>query len=145
MNAEVEIDGKMMKPCPGWDGNGFRCGRGSPRMIDSTREVCENCGRGMRKAGQRSRKEIEEAEQKKLRAKRRLEKGVELVNERLGKPIAKAPLAEILEALSTLTQGDLGETYGYWKDREIPAEDRFRILRLATGLDLEAGDEPDDE
>lgn len=146
----IEIDGQRMKKCPGWDGNSFRCGKGNPRLIREDAEVCENCSRGMRKRGQQTRKEQEEAERKEREKKAKLERAVEIFAGKLDvedplplDPEAgrKVAIREAIESLEALTQGDVGETYSYWKDRPISSEQKIEILREWSGAG--AGD-PDE-
>lgn len=129
----MEIDGKKMKLCPGWEGNGFRCGRGNPRLIAASAEVCENCSRGMRKRGQKTREEEAEEQRRIEAAKAKILLGVAAFEAALGVPVPKAAILNVLEALEELTEGSLGETYSYYKDDEIGSEKKLEILYAAVG------------
>lgn len=138
------MDGK--KICPGWEGNGFSCGRGSPRLIAESAEVCENCSRGLRKRGQQTR----EMEQEKIR--RRQERIAEatraaaLIRKRAGldaKP--KHELASILEARKTLTRWEVQDQpaprYPDDYNRRIYGPVLEDALYVLAGLDVPGGDE----
>jgi len=137
----MEIDGRKMKLCPGWEGNSYRCGRGNPRLIRAEADVCENCSRGMRKAGQRSR---EEEEAKRRAMQKRVEeaqRGAAAIRERASLPAGPIRyLREILEERGKLTRSDLEgrEVTNYYGNRIYgPAlED---VLLVLAGLPI--GDE----
>lgn len=130
----LEIDGKRMKKCPGWDGNSFRCGKGNPRLIPEAAEVCENCSRGMRKRGQLTREEEEKAAKAEKAAKDRLALGVAAFQKKLAAPVEPETIAHVLAALE-LTEGDLGETYHYWEKEEIGSDTKLGILYAAAGVE----------
>lgn len=131
----IEIDGKRMKRCPGWEGNSGNCGRGNPRLIPETAEVCENCSRGMRKAGQKTREEQERQAAKEREAEKRLALGVAAFEKALGVPVRKDEIVNVLEALETITEADLGETYGYWAKEKIGEQTKFAILYAVAGIE----------
>lgn len=140
----MEIDGQKMKLCPGWEGNSFRCGRGSPRLIRADADVCENCSRGMRKRGQKTREEEERAARERAAYAAKIQRGVEAVLPVFREtPNAPEDLAKLVVALETMQRGVLeppdewGERY-YHRERIWPA-DRWSILRVLAGL------EPKDE
>lgn len=133
----IEIDGKPMKKCPGWDGNSFRCGRGNPRLIAETAEVCENCSRGMRKRGQQTREEQEKAERRERERKARLDRGVAALERRLdaGSSMgAKVAVAAVLRALDEMREEDL-DPATYWKGDGLATNEKTEILRHFAGVE----------
>ena len=136
----VEIDGKRMKKCPGWEGNSYRCGRGNPRLIPEAGEVCENCSRGMRKRGQKTREEEERAAAAKKRENDRLERGLHAVEEALipegGAGITAGNLRRLVQTIEALDEQAL-EPGSYWRRDKIGVGDRWAILRKLAGLEPE--------
>ena len=143
----VEIGGKRMKPCPGWEGNSFRCGRGTPRLIPEDGEVCENCSRGMRKRGQKTREEEERAAEQKRKLEARIERGrvkaLEAADLSEPAPLdpeagALAVLVSVVQAIEALTDHDIEpREWRYGTPSQIGVGDRWQILRAVAGLPVE--------
>lgn len=148
MAETFTLNGKEMKQCPGWEGNSFNCGRGSPRVIPAAGEVCENCSRGMRKRGQATREQTEENDRRRKAEIARLARGVALVQAKvdLADPLpldpeagAKVLLVSLIEALEAITdrqiEGRAGTDGSYWgRPHPIYADARWQILRMFAGL-----------
>lgn len=136
-SGTMNVGGQEMKLCPGWDGNGFRCGKGSPRLIRKDAEVCENCSRGMRKRGQQTREEQERQREREERAKRRIANGVHAVEEALipkgGAGITAGKLRVLVETLEGIPEEAL-DPGSYWRRDKISVADRWAILRSLAGL-----------
>lgn len=136
----IEIDGKRMKKCPGWEGNSFRCGRGNPRLIAEEAEVCENCSRGMRKRGQKTREEEEEAERRKLQAEKRLDRGFAILEMKFpnGVGITGPKLVALIQTIEAITDHELnGRDRSWGRPERIRSVDRWAILRKLGGLEAE--------
>ena len=131
----VEIDGKRMKKCPGWEGNSYSCGRGNPRLIAEEAEVCENCSRGMRKRGQKTREEQEQAERKERERIARLDRGVATLEARIAPDVeaGKAAVAFVLRALDEMKEEDV-DPATYWKGDALAPSSKMEILRHFAGV-----------
>lgn len=140
MTETIDVGGKKLKPCPGWDGNGYNCGRGSPRLIGANAEVCDNCSRGMRKRGQATREEQDRNEAREREEAQAIELGLARIREALARPLTRsetAAIQTIIAAADSLVTKDLRPNT-YWNE-SIGRTEKWDLLRALVGAGPEPG------
>lgn len=142
-NAQTEA-GEVVRLCPGWSGNKFRCGRGEARVLKGDADLCGSCKRAAEKAGDReSAREAAEraANEEYLRRISALAAKVRTEPE-LAEAIST--VAPLLRRVDALTRSDWRATssnsfehqFRRYDDAEkIATRDRLNVLKALAGID----------